>query len=194
LAPPDRRTFFSRFERLLRYRFLVPLKRAPHPPEWAARAAAVGLFWGLSPTVGIQVLGVFLTWLVARRLFRREFGLLIAIVWTSVSNVATAIPLFYTYFITGRMLLGQWEGLPGYRTFASRWGEAASPELAWFDQLGDWFSLVVAEWGLTMLVGSAPFAFLGAWVGYRLTYRFILRYRRARADRIARRRALQGGN
>lgn len=191
MAPPDRRTFFSRFERLLRYRFLVPLKRTPHPPEWAARATAVGLFWGLSPTVGIQVLAVFLVWIVARRMFRWDFGLLIAIVWTSVSNVLTAIPLFYSYFITGRLLLGQWDGLPGYRTFSVRWYEAASPELNWFEQLEEWFRLVVVEWGVTMLVGSAPFAILGAWIGYRLTYRFIVRYRRVRAERIARRRAEQ---
>ena len=192
MAPPDRRTPFSRFERLLRYRFLVPLKRTPHPPEWAARATAVGLLWGLSPTVGIQVLAVFLTWIAARRLFRWDFGLLIAIVWTAVSNVVTAIPLFYTYFITGRLFLGQWDGLPGYPTFAARWHEAASPEFDWFEQLGEWFQLVVVEWGFTMLLGSAPFALLGAWIGYRVTYRFIVRYRRARADRIARRRAQQG--
>ncbi|MDZ4737430.1 MAG: DUF2062 domain-containing protein [Rhodospirillaceae bacterium] len=176
---------------MLRYRFLVPLKRTPHPPEWAARATAVGLFWGLSPTVGIQVLAVFLVWIVARRMFRWDFGLLIAIVWTSVSNVLTAIPLFYSYFITGRLLLGQWDGLPGYRTFSVRWYEAASPELNWFEQLEEWFRLVVVEWGVTMLVGSAPFAILGAWIGYRLTYRFIVRYRRVRAERIARRRAEQ---
>ncbi|MEX1107521.1 MAG: DUF2062 domain-containing protein [Dongiaceae bacterium] len=191
MAPPDRRTFFSRFERLLRYRFLVPLKRTPHPPEWAARATAIGLFWGLSPTVGIQVLAVFLTWIVARRLFRWNFGLLIAMVWTSVSNVLTAIPLFYSYFITGRLLLGQWDGLPGYRSFSVSWHEAASPELNWFEQLEEWFHLVVVEWGVTMLVGSAPFAILGAWLGYRVTYRFIVRYRRMRAERIARRRAQQ---
>jgi len=171
----------------------VPLKRAPHPPEWAARATMIGLIWGLTPTVGIQVLGVFLTWIVARRLLRYDFGLLIAMVWTSVTNVLTAIPFYYAFFVTGQILLGHWSGLPGYNRFAERWREAVTPDLHWLGQIEAWAKVIVADWGFTMLIGSLPFAIVGAWVGYSLTYRFVLRYRHARAERMARRRARRSG-
>jgi len=164
------------------------LKRTPHPPEWAARGTCVGLLWGLTPTIGIQVFGVFLTWFVAKRFCRYDFSMLIAMVWTSVTNVLTAIPIYYVFFITGQALLGHWSGLPGYADFREQWRDAIGPDLGWFQQIEAWAKLIVADWGLTMLVGSLPFALGGAWIGYRLTYRFVVRYRQARAERMARRR------
>jgi uncharacterized protein (DUF2062 family) len=172
---------------------VVPLKRAPHPPEWAARGTCIGLIWGLTPTVGIQVLGVFVTWIVARRLFRYEFGMLIAMVWTSVTNVVTAIPIYYVFFITGQLMLGKWSGLPGYDDFRLQWHQAVSPDLDWLGRIEASAKLVVADWGLTLLIGSLPFTVIGSWLGYRLTYRFVVRYRRARAERIARRRLRHSG-
>ena len=147
-----------------------------------------GLIWGLTPTVGIQVLGVFLTWIVARRLLRYDFSLLISRVCTSVTNVLTAIPFYYAFFVTGQILLGHWSGLPGYPTFAIRWREAVTPDLDWLGQIEAWAQVIVADWGFTMLIGSLPFAIISAWVGYGLTYRFVVRYRQARAERMARRR------
>lgn len=153
----------------------------------------IGLIWGMTPTVGVQVFGVFLTWIIARRLFRWDFGMVIAMLWTSVTNVLTAIPFYYTFFVTGQVLLGHWSGLPGYPTFAERWREAVTPDLDWLGQIEAWAKVIVAEWGLTMMIGSMPFAILGAWIGYNLTYRFVVRYRQARADRLARRRVHRGG-
>lgn len=188
MAAPDRRTIFNRFERLLRYRFLVPLKRAPHPPEWAARGTLIGMIWGLTPTVGIQVVGVFATWIAARRLFKWDFSLLIGTAWTGITNVLTAIPIYYTFFVTGQMMLGRWSGLPGYRDFRLQWHEAATPDLDLIGQIEAWAKLIVADWGLTMLIGSLPYTIVFGILGYILTYRFVVRYRKARAERMARRR------
>lgn len=170
---------------------MVPLKRAPHPPEWAARGTLIGLVWGLTPTVGIQVAGVFVSWIVARRLFRWDFSMLIAMAWTGITNVVTAIPIYYCFYVSGEIMLGHWRGLPGYRDFRLQWREAISPDLGWLGQIEAWAKLIFADWGLTMLVGSMPYAIVGSWLGYHLTYRFVVRYRQARADRIARRRVRQ---
>jgi uncharacterized protein (DUF2062 family) len=170
---------------------VVPLKRAPHPPEWAARGTLIGLVWGLTPTVGIQVAGVFVSWIVARRLFRWDFSMLIAMAWTGITNVVTAIPIYYCFYVSGEIMLGHWRGLPGYQDFRLQWREAISPDLGWLGQIEAWAKLIFADWGLTMLVGSMPYAIVGSWLGYHLTYRFVVRYRQARADRIARRRVRQ---
>ena len=169
------------------------MKRAPHPPEWAARGTLIGLVWGLTPTVGIQVPGVILTWFLARRMVKWDFGMLIAIAWTGITNVITAIPIYYTFFITGQIMLGEWSGLPTYRDFRAEWHAALSPDLDWIGQAIAGAKLIFADWGLTMMVGSLPFAIGFGWIGYQLTYRFVVRYRQARAERIARRRLRHSG-
>ena len=62
-----RRNGLVRFGRWLRYRFVVPVKRSRHPPQYTARGVAVGLFWAMTPTVGIQMMFVLANWLVVRR-------------------------------------------------------------------------------------------------------------------------------
>jgi uncharacterized protein len=169
------------------------LKRAPHPPEWAARGTFVGLIWGLTPTVGVQVPGVILTWIVARRVFKWDFSMLLAVAWTGITNFITAIPIYYAFFIAGQIMLGHWTGLPTYHSFRAQWHEVVSPDLDWGHQVIAAAKLIFADWGLTILVGSLPFALGFGWLGYHLTYRFVVRYRRARAERMARRRLRHSG-
>ena len=151
----------------------------------------MGLFWGLTPT--IQLLAVVLTWIVARRLFRWDFSMLLAIAWTGVTNILTAAPIYYTFFVTGQLMRGEWSGLPTYRDFLSQWHAVVSPDLDWIQQAIAAAKLVLADWGLTVLLGSLPFSIVCGWIGYHLTYRFVVRYRRARAERIARRRLRHSG-
>jgi len=149
------------------------------------------LFWGLCPTV--QLGAVVLTWIVARRWFKWDFSMLLAIAWTGVTNVLTAAPIYYTFYVTGQLMLGQWHGLPTYRDFLAQWHAAVSPDLDWVQQAIEAAKLVFADWGLTVLLGSLPFSIVCGWIGYHLTYRFVVRYRRARAERIARRRLRHSG-
>ena len=100
------RPFLEQLQALARHRLIVPLKRSPHPPEHSARGILIGLVWGLTPTVGIQIIGVSLTWLVARRLFGWNFNYLIALAWTVVTNPLTLLPLYYVFYVTGELMLG----------------------------------------------------------------------------------------
>ena len=52
--------------RMLRYRLLVPLLRAKHPPEYTARGVFIGLLVAMTPTVGVQMPICLVTWLVLR--------------------------------------------------------------------------------------------------------------------------------
>lgn len=76
------RSWHDRLRRLLRYRLLIPIKRSQHPPEYTARGVAVGVLWALTPTIGIQMLLCLVTWVVARRLAKWDFSVIVAMAWT----------------------------------------------------------------------------------------------------------------
>ena len=114
--------------RLVRYRIIIPLKRSRHPPEHTARGVMVGLVWGFTPTVGIQMPLVFVTWLVARRLFKWDFSVIIGMAWTWITNVVTMGPMYYAFYLTGQVLLGRGGEATGYSAFRELWDGAFSSE------------------------------------------------------------------
>ena len=184
-----------RLSRLARYHLIVPLKRSRHPPDYVARGVAVGLFWALTPTVGVQMAIILLHWFVVRRLGRWEFNAIHAMLWTWVTNVFTLLPFYYAFHVTGQVMLGRWDDLTGYRGFVRlsetrldpvSWG--ADPS-RWLETLSVYADVVFAGWGLALLVGSAPYAALGAWLGYAWALRFVTGHRRVRVDRRLRRHA-----
>ena len=71
---------------------MIPIKRSKHPPEYTARGVAIGIAWALTPSIGIQMVFCFITWLVAKKIFKWDFSVLIAMAWTWTTNVVTAIP------------------------------------------------------------------------------------------------------
>ena len=185
-----RRSWGEQFERLLRYRVVIPIKRSRREPEHAARGVMVGVIWGLTPTMGVQMAIVLLTWIITRRLFRWDFNVIVGFAWTWISNPLTLIPIYYVFYVTGQALLGRWDDLLGYDSF-----RALSQELrdaAFFEATRIYFSTVVWGWGSTMVVGCIPYAAAGGFFGYRWGLKFIVRYREARELR-RRRKALRRG-
>ena len=178
----------NRLRRLASHRFIIPLKRNPHPPEYSAAGILVGVFWGLTPTVGIQLAMVLATWIIGRRIFRWKFSLLIACAWTAISNPLTAIPMYYVFYVTGQLMLGRWDDVAGYQGFVAQFSATFAWEAGLLELAGATLTVIVADWGLAMLIGSLPYAALGATLGYVWGLRFIIRYRAARAARAARKR------
>jgi len=184
------RTRWQRFRRLLRYRLIVPLKRSHHhAPEYTARGVLVGLAWALTPTIGIQMGLSLITWIVARRLFRWDFSLIVACAWTWTTNVITMLPCYYVFYVTGQLMLGHFDDLSGYREFLGLWQShvGAEEEQGTFDWLV-YFEQLVVGWGLPLLVGSLPWSVLGGWLGYVWSLRFVRRHREARHRRHLARR------
>ena len=108
---------WERFKRACRLRLVVPLKRSVHSPEHIARGVGIGMFWAMTPTVGIQMVFCFVTWVVARRLFNWDFHLIISLAWTWITNVLTLLPSYYLFFLTGQIILGRFDDLSGYNEF-----------------------------------------------------------------------------
>jgi uncharacterized protein (DUF2062 family) len=177
----------TRLKRNMRYRLVIPIQRSVHPPEHTARGVAVGLAWGLTPTVGVQMIFVFVCWVLGRRLFKWDFSLIIALAWTWTTNVITLFPCYYLFYMTGQVMLGRFDDLAGYGEFMKLWGSnvAAESELGYWEWLWTYTVLLIKGWGLPMLIGCLPWATLGAWVGYFWSLRFVRRYRAARSRRRA---------
>lgn len=185
-----RRSCVEGLRRWLRYRFVVPIKRSRHPPEYTARGVSVGLFWALTPTFGVQMGLVLLNWIAFRRLGRRwDFNAVHAMAWTWVTNFATIVPAYYAFYVTGQVLLGRWDDLTGYDSFARLWetsfgNRGAEGYVAGeIGALGSWFDVVVEGWGLAMLVGCWPYAVLGAWIGHSWALKLAVARRRRVAIR-----------
>ncbi len=100
-------TCYEALGRMVRYRLVIPLKRSMHAPEYTARGVMVGLVWAMTPTVGIQMLAVLLTWLIARKLFKWDFSVFIGMAWTWSTNFVTAGPVYYLFYLTGQLMLGR---------------------------------------------------------------------------------------
>ena len=198
--PYRRRNGLVRFGRWLRYRFVVPVKRSRHPPQYTARGVAVGLFWAMTPTVGIQMMFVLAHWLAVRRFAPRwDFNVIHAMAWTWVTNFATVLPAYYMFYVTGQLVLGRWDDLTGYGGFiehrdASIEADSATDYLPGASWIPDMFHegiaiflegiATVAGWGLAMLVGCPPYAVAAAWIGYVWSLKLVVARRRL----IARRR------
>jgi uncharacterized protein len=196
-----KRSLAARLRRLVHYRLVIPLKRSHHAPEYTARGVMVGVVVGLTPTVGIQMAIAFVVWLIARRLFRWDFNVVLAAAWTWISNVLTMVPMYYVFYLTGQALLGHWSDMWGYHTFVGEFRAALHP-MAVPDDPFDYMAYpttggtlaalaayFVKDLFLVMLLGSLPFWPVGGWLAYRWSLRFTRRHHVARERRRAQRRA-----
>lgn len=193
------RSAWRRILRLLRLRLIIPMIRSRQPPENTARSVAVGLFWALTPTFGIQMALSCVHWYVARTVFKKDFNVIVAMAWTWVTNIFTLVPVYYFLFLAGQIILGRWDDLSGYAGFQRFWhtaiGDAGDPTS--LDAWRTYFSVIVEGWGLALLVGSIPFAFIGYFVGYHWTLHIVKRWRRMRQEKraalAAARRSVESG-
>lgn len=181
----QRYDFWRRLRRRIHLRLIVPLDRSVHPPEHTARGVMIGLFWAMTPLVGIQMPLVFATWLLVRWKPSLNFGLIVALAWTWVTNVFTMLPFYYVFYLTGVLFLGQLDELSGYRDFVRVWEAALAGEEGVFGHFFAFVESVAHQQGLPMAVGCLPYAFGSAWLGYRWSLRYVIR-RRAKTGRPAR--------
>jgi uncharacterized protein len=178
-------TWLKKLNRLVHFRLVIPLMRSPHPPEYTARGVMVGLFWAFTPLIGIQMYLVVVSWLIARRTPNWDFSLLVSLAWTWVTNVFTLIPTYYLFYVTGQILLGRTHAIAGYDHFAHAW-EAALEAEGYIRPIVAYAKTVASEQGAPIAVGSIPYCFGIAWLGYRWSLKFVIGLRKARHERKAR--------
>jgi uncharacterized protein (DUF2062 family) len=143
----------------------------------------VGMIWAMTPTVGIQMPLVFITWLISKKFFNWDFSVINGMAWTWTTNVFTLIPIYYTFYSTGQMMLGRHGDLTGYDSFNKLWEMAFDPNIGFWDTTVMWFDTLIRGWGVPMLVGSLPWAAFSGWLAYVLSLRFVISYRQRRMQK-----------
>ena len=155
--------------RTVRERLIQPMARAQGSPTSIARGAALGIWVALTPTVGVQM---FLVTVLALPL-RANIPIPLALVW--VSNPFTVIPMYYSYYWLGTVVLGI--ETRGYRALAASFGEQikAIADQSLLTGLG----ILGAEVLWPLAVGSVIIATVLAIPAYQIGLRLAAR-RRAR--------------
>lgn len=147
---PKRWRWWSNPRALLRS--ILMLDDTPHS---IALGTAIGMFIGLTPTVGIQMILVMVVYYLTRSLF--QFNRLAALLTVYISNPVTMIPLYWFNFEVGAAIVGgdvdpdDFAAIFAYRGF-------------W-----QWWDSVVALFvgiGWPLILGSAIVASLGSLVTY----------------------------
>ena len=142
------------FLSLLRLKLVVPLLRSKKPPEFTARGAMIGMGWAMTPLVGVQMYLVFLTWLFTRRFFKWDFSLPIGLAWTWVTNVFTVPPFYYAFYVTGKIMTGEFAERTTYTKFVGLLKNTLNED-----------GLVEAS----LMLGAVPWIICGGWLAYRWT-------------------------
>ena len=122
--------------RIARYRLVIPIKRDRNPPDFVARGVAVGMVIALTPTVGVQMPMVALIWLLFRTISRQfDFSVIVAMAWTWVTNVFTGGPVYYVFFVTGQLMLGQHTDVQGYGIFVNMLSQSMHSDASFLESL-----------------------------------------------------------
>ena len=172
-------TFWQKIKRICRYRLIIPLLRSPHPPKYKALGVSVGVAWAMTPFVGIQMYLVFMTWLIMKKIFKRDFSLVLGLAYTWITNVFTMIPIYYAFYVTGQLMMNR--SVTRYSDLKNTMETVFFGNYTLWEKIMTSFQLVLQDWGLGMAVGCLPWALVFGVGSYYMT----LRFERLRCERKA---------
>ncbi len=189
-----KRPWKEKVGRWARYRFVIPLMRSRHSPEYIARSVSAGLFWAMTPSIGVQMALVLVHWGMVKKFWPQwNFSVVQAMAWTWVTNFLTMIPVYYMFYVTGQLFLGRFDDLTGYQGFVDLWdssfGGQSGMERVTHGITEFWATIwyhtqvIFTGWGLPMLVGCGPYAVISAWLGYRWSLQLVTGHRKGVTQR-----------
>jgi len=149
-------------------RSVLALDDSPHA---IALGAAIGIFVGLTPSVGIQTILIVALALICRRFV--YFNVTAAMLTTYVSNPLTMVPMYYfwyrlgTWFVPGNATVDQFEAIMEFEGLAGWWQATCS---------------LAVQVGMPMIIGSLLIAPIGAFIAYPLTRYLVRWFRRTNPD------------
>ena len=167
---------------------IEPIIQSVSPVREAALGSAIGMFFGMTPTVGIQMWLVFMVWLFCKYVLDIRFDLVIgtALVW--ISNPLTMFFLYYAFLVTGYgfySMLGVDVNVLSYAIFYDQLSEIVNMPGA-----GKWEVVLAAgkflfyDLGVPMVVGSLFYAVPLAVISFFGTKKLLHRYRMRTASKM----------
>jgi uncharacterized protein (DUF2062 family) len=184
-----RRQRLTGLARMAHYRLVIPIARGRHDGVPTARGTAIGLAFGLTPTVGVQMPLIFLFWALAKWFVPKwKFSLIIAFAWTWPTNILTAPAYYYLCLITGRLLMGETAALE-FEAFEAQVEGLLAQDAGLLESLWIYTVEIFRTWGIPLFLGSVPYAVAGTWAGYVLTLKFVAKLRTQQRKQMLKRRA-----
>ena len=166
----------SRLFKYLLYKKLIrPITRSEGSIRQVSWGVGIGVFFALTPTVGIQMYAVALIWALCRYIHNTHFNLPVAIAMVWISNPLTMIPLYYLFLVSGYAFLETQEKL-SFALFEKELSSFSQMESAW-DSIVEATRFLIIDLGWPMVVGSLFFAIPGAILSYWITAYLLKRYR-----------------
>jgi len=161
----------------LRLRLVIPVLRSTEAADYTARGVFVGILVALTPTVGLQMVIVAGIWALVRFLHPSwDFNVVVGMIWTWLTNVFTAPPIYYAFLVTGQIMLGRWGETSGYALFQDRLVKLMQTDATFMESLLIYVVGIFDAWGMPMMIGCIPWAIVGAFLGYWWSLRLIRRF------------------
>ncbi len=163
------------FKYLLYKRIIRPIAHSTGSIKQVSWGVALGVFFGLTPTVGIQMYSIAVIWAFSRYMLDIHFNLPAAVAMVWISNPVTMIPLYYLFLVTGYYSLGTEETL-SFSHFDSQLKAISQMEDFW-GSVTEGTRFLLLDLGWPMLIGGILYAVPGAVISYWVTIRLLSRYR-----------------
>ncbi|MBF0286305.1 MAG: DUF2062 domain-containing protein [SAR324 cluster bacterium] len=163
-------------------RLIFPVINNVAPVQQVSWGVAIGIFIGLTPSMGAQMYIVAGIWAVFRYLFRLHFYLPVGVALVWVTNPVTVVPIYYLFLITGNLFFEMIDGPTialGWPSFQQKFEELFQLDL--WGKLVEGSQFLFIDLGLPMLIGSLFYAIPFAIIFYFVTCYFLTRYRQFKA-------------
>ncbi len=173
---------WNRLKILLDDKLIRQLRESHAPVEQLSFATAVGVFWALTPLVGIQMMLVTLTWVFFRSI-QVKFNLPIAVAWVWLTNPFTMPFFYYAFYMSGYYLFSIFDNntiLISFSLFRMTLEQSNNMNL--MDGLLHWIRFLINDLGWPMLAGATLMGIPSAIISYPISLRMINNHR----EKIAR--------
>ena len=169
---------------------IKPLRESVSPIHETALGSAIGIFVGLTPTVGLQMWIVLMVWLGVKFFLKLRFDLIVgtAIVW--ISNPFTMFFLYYGFLETGYSFISM-SGIGSkplelnYTTFYNQLSFILDThQHSGLDIIFNGSRFLLVDLGYPMLIGSMFYAGPCSILSYILIKRYLTGYRKRRAEKM----------
>ncbi len=163
---------------ILDQRLVRPIRESHASAGELGLAAAIGLFWALTPLVGIQMILATFNWVIFRSL-KIRFYLPVAIAWVWITNVFTMPFFYYAFYIAGYYffhLIGAEITLISFATLKTTLDQTNNMNM--INGVIHWMRFIVNDLGWPMVAGALLMGIPSALSGYYVTVRLVNNYRR----------------
>lgn len=168
---------WQKIKKYIDNKIVRPFRDSKKPTSEIAKGAMIGMFWAMTPLVGIQMTLVTINW-VLFRIFKIRFSIPIAMAMVWLSNPITMGPLYYMFYMIGFLtfhFLGSSSLQISYDTFTNKLSESLS--MGAIDGSIDFITYIFVDMGWPMLIGGFVIAIPLSIMAYFLAIKFVTKHR-----------------